>query len=91
VPAELPKLAKKSRRKKLRKRFANLGNDLDSHEMFYERITTLLLVNEILVNLSLRTEGEEEVGRWLQPLFVAMQINSSLKSLDVDAFHLTNE
>jgi hypothetical protein len=32
-----------------------------------------------------------ELGRWLLPLFVAMRINTSLKSLDVDTFHLTDE
>jgi hypothetical protein len=44
------------------------------------------------VDLTLRTsEGVQRGGRWLQPLFAAMRINSSLKRLDVDSFHLTDE
>jgi hypothetical protein len=61
------------------------------HELFYEGITTVLLVNTTLVDLTLRAEWAEDGGRWLQPLLAAMRINSSLKSLDVDTFHLTNE
>jgi hypothetical protein len=64
------------------------GNDF--HELFYEGITSVLLVNTTLVDLTLRTEGVEDGGRWLQPLFTAMRINSSLKSLDVDTFHLAD-
>jgi hypothetical protein len=63
----------------------------DFHEMFYEGITTILLVNTTLVDLTLRTRTTKEGERLLQPWFVAMRINSSLKSLDVDSFHLTDE
>jgi hypothetical protein len=43
------------------------------------------------VELTLCTEATEEGGRWLQPFFVAMRINTSLKRLDVNGFHLTDE
>ena len=67
-----------------------VGNDFN--ELFCEGITTVLLVNTTLEGLTLskRTDGIEDGGRWLQPLFVAMRINTSLKSLDVDTFHLTD-
>jgi hypothetical protein len=64
-------------------------NDCD--EMFCEKITTFLLLNTTLVDLTLRAKGTDENGRWLQDLFYALRINSSLKSLDVDTFHLTDE
>jgi hypothetical protein len=60
-------------------------------ELFYEGITSVILVNTTLVDLTLRTVGTGGGGRWLQPLFAAMRINSSLKSLNVDTFHLTDE
>jgi hypothetical protein len=65
------------------------GNDF--HELFCEGITTVLLVNKTLEDLTLRNQWTEDGGRWLQPLFAAMRINSSLKSLDVDKFRLTDE
>jgi hypothetical protein len=68
-----------------------VGNDFD--EQFYEGITFVVLVNTTLVDLTLHSRGVvlEDGGRWLQPLFVAMQVNKSLKRLDVDTFHLTDE
>jgi hypothetical protein len=66
-----------------------VGNYFD--ELFWEGITTVLLIDTNLVELNLRTEGRRVGGKWLQPLFVAMRINTSLKRLDVDNFHLTDE
>jgi hypothetical protein len=73
-----------------------VGNIFDEL-LFCEGVTTALLVNTTLVNLVLRTKRSErlvqpeEDGMWLQPLFIAVRINTSLKSLDVDTFHLTDE
>jgi hypothetical protein len=61
------------------------------HELFCEGITTVLLVNTTLEDLTLRNKWTDDGGRWLQPLFAAMRINSSVKSLDVDKFRLTDE
>jgi Ran GTPase-activating protein (RanGAP) involved in mRNA processing and transport len=66
-----------------------VGNSFD--ELFYEGITMVLLVNTTLVDLTLQSECGEENGGWLQPLFIAMQVNKSLKSLEVDTFDLTDE
>jgi hypothetical protein len=66
-----------------------VGNDMIG--MAREGITTVLLVNKTLENLTMRIEGTKEAGRWLEPMFVALQINSSLKFLDVDTLHLTDE
>jgi hypothetical protein len=65
------------------------GNDF--HELFCEGISSVLLVNTTLEDLTLRNKGTDVGGRWLQALFAAMRINSSLKSLDVDKFRLTDE
>jgi hypothetical protein len=63
------------------------------NKLFCDGMTAALLVNTTLVDLTLRTEGADIDSRcrWLQPFFVAMRINTSLKSLDVDSFHLTDE
>jgi hypothetical protein len=65
-----------------------LGNNF--HELFCEGITTVLLVNTTLLELTLRMRPQEG-GRWLQPLFVAMAIKTSLKSLDVNDLDLADE
>jgi hypothetical protein len=65
------------------------GNAFD--ELFCPVIASILLVNTTLVDLTIRTEATKEGGRWLQNLFVAMRINASLKRLDVNDFHLTDE
>jgi hypothetical protein len=65
------------------------GNNFSG--LFCDGITTALLVNTTLEDLTLRTDWEREDVRWLQPLFAAMRINTSLKSLDVDTFHLTDQ
>jgi hypothetical protein len=59
--------------------------------LFFDGITTALLVNTSLVDLTLRTEATREDRRRLQPLFAAMRINTSLRSLVVDNFRLTDE
>jgi hypothetical protein len=68
-----------------------VGNDFRG--LFCDGISTTLLVNTTLVDLTLLVEwtGQEEGGRWLQSLFIAVRINTSLKSLAVDTFHLTDE
>jgi hypothetical protein len=76
-------------RNSLVKTLSVIGNDFD--ELFIPMITSALLVNTTLVDLTLRTEAVEEGGRWLQNLFVAMRINTSLKCLDVNDFHFTDE
>jgi hypothetical protein len=43
------------------------------------------------MDLTLRTELTGEDGRRLQPLFAAMRINTSLRSLVVDNCRLTDE
>jgi hypothetical protein len=58
---------------------------------FCARITSALLVNTTLVDLSVRTKGKVENVRWLQPLFVAVRINTALKSLNVDDLHFSDE
>jgi hypothetical protein len=66
-----------------------VGNNL-----LCDGMTSILLVNTTLVDLTLRENlrvPAPERGGWLLPLFVAMRINTSLKSLDVDTFHLTDE
>jgi hypothetical protein len=65
-----------------------VGNDFDGQ--FSDGITIALLINTTLVDLTLRVPSQEG-GRWLQPLFVAMRINTTLKSLDVNEFHLTDD
>jgi hypothetical protein len=73
------------------------GNNFDGHlrngfnGLFYDGMTTALLVNTTLVDLTLRVPSSLERGRWLQPLFAAMRVNVSLKSLDVNDLHLTDE
>jgi hypothetical protein len=66
-----------------------VGNDF-FNGLFCDGITTALVVNTTLIKLRLRVPSEEG-GRWLQPLFGVMRINTSLKSLDVNDFHLTDE
>jgi hypothetical protein len=66
-----------------------VGNDFD--ELFCSSIASILLVNTILVDLTLHTDATEQGGRWLQSLFVAMRTNVSLKRLDVNDLHLTDE
>jgi hypothetical protein len=62
------------------------------YRLFCDGITSALLVNTTLLDLTMKVElGSEEPGRWLQPLFTAMRVNASLKSLDVNDFHLTDE
>jgi hypothetical protein len=58
--------------------------------LFCDGITSALLVNTTLVDLTLRLPSLER-GRWLQPFFVAVRINASLKSLNVNDLHLTDE
>jgi hypothetical protein len=65
-----------------------VGNDFDG--IFCDRVTTALLVNTTLVDLTLRVPPLER-GMWLQPLFVAVRINTSLKSLNVNDLYLTDE
>jgi hypothetical protein len=68
-----------------------VGNDFRG--LFCDGISTTLLVNTTLVELTLLVKGtgQEGGGRWLQSLFIAMRINKSLKSLAVDTFDLTDE
>jgi hypothetical protein len=68
-----------------------VGNEFRG--LFCDGISTTLLVNTTLVDLTLLVKGtgQEGGGRWLQSLFIAMRINTSLKSLAVDAFHLADE
>jgi hypothetical protein len=47
-------------------------------------------VNSTLVDLTLRVLSDGG-GSWLEPLFGVMRINSSLKSLNVNDLHLTDE
>jgi hypothetical protein len=68
----------------------DFNRNLDLNGLFCDGMTTALLVNTTLVDLTLRMPPLER-GRWLQPLFVTMRINTSLTSLDVNDFHLTDE
>jgi hypothetical protein len=56
--------------------------------LFFSSMTSALLVNSTLLELILQiVEG----GMWLRPLFVAVRINTSLKSLDVNDVDFTDE
>jgi hypothetical protein len=58
--------------------------------LFCDGMATALLVNTTLVDLTLRVPSLEG-DRWLQPLFISMRINTSLKSLHVNYFRFTDE
>jgi hypothetical protein len=64
---------------------SRVENDFD--ELFSSSVR---LVNTNLVDLTPRTEGTED-GTCLQPSSVAMRINTSHESIDVNDFHLTDE
>jgi hypothetical protein len=64
-------------------------NDFD--ELFCSLIASILLVNTTLEDLTLHTDVTEQGGRWLQNLFVAMRINTSLKNLNINGFNVTDE
>jgi hypothetical protein len=64
--------------------------DNDFNELFCDGITTVLVVNTTLVDLTLQVPSQER-GRWLQPLFGVMRVSSSLKSLQVNDLHLTDK
>jgi hypothetical protein len=66
-----------------------LWNDFD--ELFCSLIASILLVNTTLVDLILHPDVTEQGGRWLQNLFVAMRINTSLKKLSINGFIVTDE
>jgi hypothetical protein len=65
-------------------------NENTFHDLFYEGITTVLVVNTSLEDLNLDVRPQEG-SSWLQTLFMAMRTNTSLKTLDVNGFHLTDE
>jgi hypothetical protein len=65
-----------------------VGNKFNG--LLCDGITSALLVNTTLVDLTLQVRPQEG-GRWLRPLFVAMRINITLKSLNVNEFHLTDD
>jgi hypothetical protein len=65
-----------------------IGNDFDG--LLCDGVTTALLVNTTLVDLTLHVRPQYG-GRWLQPLFVAMRINTSIESLDVNGFRFTDK
>jgi hypothetical protein len=59
------------------------------HELFYEGITTVLVVNTNLVHLDLHVRPQEGTT-WLLTFFNAMRTNTSLKCLAVEGFRLTD-
>jgi hypothetical protein len=66
-----------------------VGNDFDS--LFYEAMAAILLTNTTLKDLTLQiTPALQFAKAWLQPLFVAMRINTSLKSVNVNDFRLSD-
>jgi hypothetical protein len=63
----------------------------DFGEVLFSLITSALLFNTSLLDLAIQNEEGEKGGRWLRLLFVTMRINTSLKSLEVNDFYLTDE
>jgi hypothetical protein len=63
----------------------------EDHDGNYDALTTVLLVNTTLTDLSTVRRYESSRSTWLHPFFVALRINTSLKKLDVSFLSLADE
>jgi hypothetical protein len=58
-------------------------------QSFFDVLTSLLLVNNTLTDLKVSTSPMHRT--WLHPFFVALRMNTSLKKVDVNYLHLSDE
>jgi hypothetical protein len=72
------------------KKLRLVDNEFD--ESVYDALTSVLLVNTTLPDLTLHTPWNPRIRcTWLQPFFVALRMNTSLKKLDVSYVSMSDE